>query len=144
MTTEKKQPQDELQSQHESAQTQKSAASQNRESKLFAFKANMMLSMKDYKIIFCIALVLLILGAIRAVYLPMFFFGLFIGGVYTGGDRFIDFIIFLPTFIWALSIIFLPIVLVLHVIIDRRLKAMIQKLGGPAEQQDKSIFAQTF
>ncbi|UTO28189.1 hypothetical protein [Bartonella harrusi] len=78
----------------------------------------MMLSMKDYKITFCIALVLLILGAIRAVYLLMFFFGLFTGGTYTGDDGFIDFIIFLPVFIWGLAIIFLPAVLVLHVIIN--------------------------
>ncbi|WP_273721311.1 MULTISPECIES: hypothetical protein [unclassified Bartonella] len=106
-------------------------------SKLFTFKEAMMLSMRDYKIIFCIAIVLLLLGALRAVYLPMFFFGLFIGGVYTGGGGFIDFLVFLPALLWGLSVIFLPVVLVLHYILDRRLKNMFEKLEQKASQQQK-------
>ncbi|WP_245257376.1 hypothetical protein [Bartonella vinsonii] len=80
-----------------------------------AFKSSMILSMRDYKIILCIALALLILGALRAVYLPVFLLGLFTGRIYGGDGGFFDFTIFLPVFIWGLSIIFLPVVLTLHV-----------------------------
>ncbi|EJF88542.1 hypothetical protein ME1_00542 [Bartonella vinsonii subsp. arupensis OK-94-513] len=134
-------------SQHDSAQTQgmktKSHSAFDKGSKLLAFKGAMILSMRDYKIILCIALALLILGTLRAVYLPVFFLGLFTGEIYGGGGGFFDFIIFLPVFIWGLSIIFLPVVLTLHVFLDRRLKAMLQKLEKSSEQQDKSVFAQT-
>lgn len=101
-----------------------------------------MLSIRDYKIIFCIAIVLLILGALRAVYLPMFFFRLFVGGVYTGGGGFIGFLFFLSTLLWGLSVIFLPVVLVLHDVLNRRLKNMFEKLKQKlSEQQDKSGIA---
>ncbi|WP_208441542.1 hypothetical protein [Bartonella raoultii] len=135
--------------QHEFFQTQgntqtSSQATFAKGSKLFAFREAMMLSIKDYKIIFCIAIVLLILGALRAVYLPVFFFGLFVGGIYTGDGGFIDFLVFLPALLWGLSVIFLPIVLVLHYILNRRLKEMLQKLEKKSSvQKDKSDIAQT-
>ncbi|GAA5100746.1 hypothetical protein [Bartonella acomydis] len=111
-------------------------------SKLFACKEAMMLTIKDYKIIFCIALVMLILSFFRIHYLPGFFFGLFAGGIYGEGNSFFDYILFLPIFLWGLSIIFLPVVLILHFILNRRLKKMLVKLEQKTSQkQNKSATA---
>lgn len=110
-------------------------------SKLFAFKEAMMLSMRDYKIIFCIAIVLLLLGAVRIYYLPGFFFGLLFGGIYGGENSFFEYILFMPAFLWGLSVIFLPVVLVLHYILNRRLKNMFEKLEQKASQQQKKSSA---
>ncbi|WP_273760601.1 hypothetical protein [Bartonella sp. ML70XJBT.G] len=110
-------------------------------SKLFAFKEAMMLSMKDYKVIFCIAIVLLLLGAVRIYYLPGFFFGLLFGRIYGGENSFFEYILFLPAFLWGLSVIFLPVVLVLHYILDRRLKNMFEKLEQKTSQQQRKSSA---
>ncbi|WP_019219503.1 hypothetical protein [Bartonella florencae] len=113
-------------------------------SKLFTFKEAMMLSMRDYKIIFCIALVLLILGILRIHYLPGFFLGLLFGGIYGGGSSFFEYILFLPIFLWGMSVIFLPVVLILHYTLNRRLKNMLEKLERKASQQQyKPSTAQT-
>ncbi|WP_246588331.1 hypothetical protein [Bartonella raoultii] len=131
---------DKPQAEHESFKIHENAQYRDvkEESKVCSFKKTMMLSKTDYKIIFCITIVMLILGSIRAVSLPIFLFGLFSGRIYVGGGGFFDFIVFLPTFIWGLSIIFLPVVLVLHFILDKRLKKMLQKLEKSSKQQSKS------
>ncbi|WP_142416077.1 hypothetical protein [Bartonella massiliensis] len=135
-------------SQHQSAQMQKdtetvSHSDSDKKSQLFSLKKSMVLCIRDYKIIFCISIVLLILGAFRIAYLPMSILYLFAGGVYGGGDSFTDFILFLPTFIWELSIIFLPIILVLHFLLDRRLQKIIQNLEKTPNQQDELVRTQT-
>lgn len=113
-------------------------------SQLFSFKEAMMLTMKDYRIIFCIALVMLILGVFRIHYLPGFFLGLFAGGIFGETNGFFDYILVLPIFLWGVLVIFLPVVLILHYILDRKLKKMLGKLEKKAsQQQNKSGTAQT-
>ncbi|WP_317993804.1 hypothetical protein [Bartonella gliris] len=113
----------------------------NRESKLRSFKKSMVLSKKDYIIIILVSIVMLILGGFQPTFFLMFLFEFFtgIGSIFTNG--FGSFIFGLPVLLWALFVIFLPVVLVLHVILDRKLKAMLEKLEKSSEQHNKSVTA---
>lgn len=139
MTNDQLQPQDKLQLQRKFAQGHPETGSYsafNKKSQLFSLKKSMEFTVRDYKIIFCIAMVMLILSAFRIFSLPVFFLKLFAGGIYTGGGDFFDFIVFLPILIWALFITFLPVVLVLHFFLNRNLKRILQKLETSSAQQD--------
>ncbi|EJF78618.1 hypothetical protein MCO_00603 [Bartonella sp. DB5-6] len=139
MINDQLQPQDKLQSQRKFAQEHPEIGSYSAFSKkpqLFSLKKCMELSVRDYRIIFCIAMVMLILASLKIFSLPVFFLGLFTGRIYAGGGDFFDFIVFLPTLIWALCITFLPVVLVLHFFLNRNLKRMLQKLETSSTQQN--------
>ncbi|WP_156851464.1 hypothetical protein [Bartonella refiksaydamii] len=139
MINDQLQPQDKLQSQRKFAQEHPEIGSYSafsKKSQLFSLKKCMEFSVRDYSIIFCIAMVMLILASFNIFSLPVFFLGLFTGRIYGGGGGFFDFIVFLPTLIWALCITFLPVVLVLHFFLNRNLKRMLQKLETSSTQQN--------
>ncbi|WP_409361108.1 hypothetical protein ACRPOS_007420 [Bartonella heixiaziensis] len=113
----------------------------DKESKLRSFKSAMFLSKKDYIIIVSISIIMLILGAFQPTTLFMFFFQFFSGIGSLFGSGFGSFIFGLPVLLWALSVMLLPVVLVLHLILDRKLKAMMGNLEKSSEQHNKPATA---
>ncbi|EJF83726.1 hypothetical protein [Candidatus Bartonella washoeensis] len=109
----------------------------DKESKLRSFKNAMFLSKKDYIIIVSISIVMLIFVAFQSMAVFIFLFQFFrgLGSLFRSG--FFSFLFSLPVVLWALSVIFLPVVLVLHLILDRKLKTMMGKMEKSSQQHKK-------
>lgn len=113
----------------------------DKESKLRSFKDAMFLAKKDYIIIVSISVVMLVLGAFQQTTLFLFLFQFFSGIGSLFGSGFGSFVFGLPVLLWALFVIFLPVVLVLHFILDRKLKTMMGKMEKSSEQHKKTATA---
>ncbi|KEC56570.1 hypothetical protein O9A_00064 [Bartonella koehlerae C-29] len=81
-----------------------------------------MLFSRNYVIIFCISLILLVLTA----FIRTEFFLCLMDGIRL--DGFIPTMFLLSIAVWACLVIFLPVTLLFHIILNYKLKKMIQKM----------------
>ncbi len=101
------------------------------ESRVLAFKEAMELSLKDYKIIFCIFIINVALGSVVR--------------MLGEADREFDILTLICIFIAFIFLCFFiasPIILILHIRLTKKLKKQLQQLEDTFEQRDKALTVQ--
>ncbi|WP_142417167.1 hypothetical protein [Bartonella massiliensis] len=118
----------------------------DKESKVLAFKEAMVLSLKDYKIIFFIFVIGLAVDSVIQVFYEDIIqvFDVAITQTLDGVREFdiLTFICILILFILICCCLAIPIILILHIRLTKKLKKTLQQLEDTLQQRDKALALQ--